>query len=208
MDKSQSAVNIFNKYAKEYADKFMDVNLYANTFDFFCDTVQNQNAEVLELACGPGNITKYILNKRPDFKILGLDLAPNMVELAKVNNPSAEFKIMDCRDILKLKKMFDALMCGFCLPYLSKEETVQLIKDASTLLKSEGIFYISTMEDDYSKSGFKKGSKGDEIYMHYYQGDFLTDTLIENGFTVLKTERIYSQMLEEPVTDLVLIAKK
>lgn len=208
MDNSKNAVNIFNKYAKEYAGKFMDVSLYANTFDFFCDTIKIKNAEVLELACGPGNITKYLLNKRPDFKLLGLDLAPNMIDLAKENNPTAEFKVMDCRDILKLNKKFDAVMCGFCLPYLSKEEVAQLIKDAYLLLNPSGVIYISTMEDDYAKSGLKKGSKGDEIFIHYYQEEFLSNTLVENGFTILKTERIYSEMLEEKVTDLILIAKK
>jgi len=186
----------------------MDVNLYAQTFDFFCDAIKTKNAAVLELACGPGNISKYLLNKRSDFKLLGLDLAPNMIELAKENNPSAEFKVMDCRDILKLNKTYDALMCGFCLPYLSEEEAAQLIKDASLLLNPASVIYVSTMEDDYAKSGFKKGSKGDEIFMHFYREDFLTKTLNENGFTILKTERIYSQMLEETVTDLVLVAKK
>jgi ubiquinone/menaquinone biosynthesis C-methylase UbiE len=208
MDKNKNAVNIFNKYAKEYATKFMDVNLYAQTFDFFCNAIKTQNAAVLELACGPGNITNYLISKRPALKILGLDLAPNMIELAKENNPNADFKVMDCREISKLNKKFDAVMCGFCLPYLSKEEVAQLIKDASLLLNSHGVIYISTMEDDYEKSGFKKGSKGDEIFMHFYKSDFLSKTLIENGFTILKTERVYSEMLEETVTDLILIAKK
>lgn len=35
-------------------------------------------------------------------------------------------------------------MCGFCLPYLSKEETEKLINDVSRLLNPEGVFYIST----------------------------------------------------------------
>ncbi|MDX2172210.1 MAG: class I SAM-dependent methyltransferase [Bacteroidota bacterium] len=208
IDKTKNAVSIFNKYAKEYAGKFMDVSMYAASFDFFCEAIKSQNAEVLELACGPGNITKHLLNQRPDFKLLGLDLAPNMVDLAKENNPSAQFKVMDCRDILILNKKFDAIMCGFCLPYLSQEETTQLIKDSAILLNTNGLIYLSTMEDDYEKSGFKKGSKGDEIFMHYYKEDFLSKIFAENGFTILKTERIYSQMLEETVTDLVIIAKK
>src|SRR6185295_3669822 len=100
MDKTKIAVNIFNKHASKYQDKFMDVNLYAGSFDFFCDAAKKQNAKILEIACGPGNITSYLLNKRPDFKILGIDLAPNMIALAKINNPKADFQLMDCRDIL------------------------------------------------------------------------------------------------------------
>lgn len=209
MDKNKIAVEIFNKHAKGYQEKFMDVNLYGDTFDFFCDNLKNKNAEVLELACGPGNITRYLLNKRPDLRILGTDLSVNMVELAKINNPTAQFQLMDCRDLGKMDKKYDAIMCGFCLPYLSKEETMQLIKDTSKVLKPDGLIYISTMEDDYEKSAFKKGSAGDEIFMHYYEADFLTAALKENKFTILKLDRKESVMTDgTSVIDLIIIAKK
>jgi 2-polyprenyl-3-methyl-5-hydroxy-6-metoxy-1,4-benzoquinol methylase len=209
MDKSKIAVDIFNKHASLYQTKFMDVSLYHASFDFFCDSIKKQNAEILELACGPGNITKYLLSKRSDLKLLGTDLAPNMIELAKQNNPNAEFQLLDCREILSLKKTYDAIMCGFCLPYLSKEETAQLIKDASNILNPSGSIYISTMEDDYSKSGLRKGSQGDEIFMHYYLESDLTSPLIKNGFKINYTQRVKSEMTDGSVViDLILVAEK
>ena len=209
MDKNQVAVEVFNKMAHVYQSKFMDVNLYEDTFDFFCNAIEKENAEVLELACGPGNITKYLLNKRPDFKILGTDLSVNMIELAKANNPSAQFKIMDGRDIATISKKHDAIMCGFFLPYLSKEETIKLIHDTSNIVNSKGLFYISTMEDDYNKSAFKKGSGGDEIFMHYHQADYLIQALTENQFKILKVDRKeYPALDGSKVVDLILIAEK
>jgi ubiquinone/menaquinone biosynthesis C-methylase UbiE len=209
MDKNQIAVATFNKLAKLYQDKFMDVDLYGDTFDFFCDTIAKENAEILEIACGPGNITKYLLNKRPDFKILGTDLSSNMVGLAQINNPNADFKIMDCREIGLLDKKYDAIMCGFCLPYLSKEEVTKLISDASKILKPKGLFYLSTMEDDYDKSAFKKGSTGDEIFMHFYPADYLTDVLQENHFKILTLKRQdYPTQDGTETTDLIIIAEK
>ena len=208
MDKTKIAVEVFNKLAKEYQDKYMDVSLYADTFDFFCNNIKKKNAEVLELGCGPGNITKYLLKKRPDLKILGVDLSLNMIRLAKNNNPDAEFQLMDCKNIGMIKKKYDAIMCGFCLPYLSKKEAIQLINDASKLLGSKSILYLSTIEDDYSKSGFMKGSAGDEIYMHYHQADYLTDALTENQFKILNIERKVSLLQGgTKVTDLIIIAE-
>ncbi len=209
LDKNANAVAIFNKLAKEYQTKFMDVNLYGKSFDFFCNAIKKQNAEVLELACGPGNITKYLLNKRPDLKILGTDLSLNMIELAKINNPNAEFKLMDARAISKLDKKYDGLMCGFCLPYLSKEEALQLIADASKVLNPKGILYISTMEDDYAKSNFKKGSSGDEIFMHFHQEDYLSEALIKNGFKMLEIiQQDFPTQDGTKITDLILIAER
>lgn len=208
MDKSKIAAKIFNKHANLYQDKFMDVRLYRDSFNFFCDSIKKPNAEVLELACGPGNITKYLLSRKPDLNVFGIDLAPNMVELAKQNNPSAKFEVMDCRQIKNLNTKYDAAMCGFCLPYLSKEETLKLIYDCSQLLNDGGLIYISTMEDYYSKSAYKKGSQGDEIFMHYHEESYLVKSLAENGFKIEFTDRKNSTSNNEPVVDLILIAKK
>ncbi|MGZ3885082.1 MAG: class I SAM-dependent methyltransferase [Bacteroidia bacterium] len=206
MNKTKIAVDIFNKKAKDYQDRFMDVSLYGSTFDYFCEAIK-PNAEVLELACGPGNITRYLLNKRPDLRITGIDLAPDMIALAKQNNPEAGFHIMDCREIASLNKTVDAVMCGFCLPYLEKEEAIQLIRDASTLLHPKGVIYISTMEDDYGKSGLRKGSGGEEMYIHYHEAGYLTYALKENQFEILKTDRKnYTDHTGTATTDLILIA--
>lgn len=209
MDYSLAAAEIFNKHAVPYQNKFMDVSLYADTFDFFCANIEKHNASVLELACGPGNITKYLLTKRPDLKIYGIDLAPNMIDLARANNPTATFDVMDCRLISNLNNKFDAIMCGFCLPYLSKEETTTLFNDAAALLNTNGIIYLSTMEDEYANSKFVKGSTGDEIFMHYYTETDLTTMLQQATFKVLHISRVKSIMTNGlAVIDLIIIAEK
>ncbi|MBC7886377.1 MAG: class I SAM-dependent methyltransferase [Ferruginibacter sp.] len=211
MDKTKTAIQVFNEYAKQYQDKFMVFDLYNDGFDLFCSHIVNDHADILEIACGPGNITRYLLDKRPGFKILGIDLASNMIGLARLNNPTAEFKLMDCRDIGSIDKKYDAVMCGFCLPYLSKEESIKLISDASGLLKLNGVIYLSTMEDDYSKSGFKTpgSGTGDKIYIHYHQADYLTNALKENGFKIINLQRKPYPMDDgTTTTDLVIIAAK
>ena len=206
MDQTKMAVDIFNKLADGYQERFMDVSLYHDSLDMFCNSIQKEKAEILELACGPGNITKYLLENRPDFKILGTDLAPNMIALAKINNPTADFQLMDCRAIPSLNKKFDGIMCGFGLPYLSKEEALQFIKDSSQQLNKNGVLYISTMEDDNSKSGFKTGSTGDTMFQNFHQADYLSAALEENGFNIIHLERKEYIHNEEKTTDLILIA--
>lgn len=102
-------------------------------------------------------------------------------------------------------------MCGFCLPYLSKEDSLKLISDVAGLLNANGVFYISTMEDDYSKSGFKRSNSGDkrELYIHYHQEDYLTHTLRQNGFETIQIfHKDYPEHDGTFTKDLVLIAQK
>jgi len=189
----------------------MDMDLYSDTYDLFCDLIDKKNAEIFEIACGPGNITKYLLTIRPDFRILGIDIASKMIDLAKINNPTAKFQLMDCRDIGRLDKKYDAIMCGFCLPYLSREESEKLISDAAGLLRSNGVLYLSTMEDDCNKSGFESPSFGgeDKMYIYYHQADYLTNALKNNGFKIIELQRKnYPEEDETFTTDLIIIAKK
>lgn len=209
MDHSEFAASIFDKYAESYEQRFMDVSMYAESFDFFCEHLDKPQASVLEIACGPGNVTKCLLDKRADFRILGTDLAPKMLEIAQKNNPSAEFQLMDARKLKSLNRKFDAIVVGFCFPYLSKEEVTNLIVDSSHVIQENGLIYISTMEDDYEKSGLVKGSQGDEIMMHFYTEEILTQVLHENHFKVIYCNRVTTTMTNGAiVVDLVLIAKR
>lgn len=201
---------LFDIYASHYETKFMDLSLYHDTFDIFCDSIQKENAEILELACGPGNVTNYMLKKRPDFRILGTDLAPKMLELARKNNPTAVFTLMDCREIGQLDLQYDAVLFAFGLPYISKDEAIQFILDASKILRQGGVIYLSTMEDDYTKSGLKPSSDGKyKTYIHYHEAAYLTASLKENGFDIIDLQRKdYPEKDGNMTKDLVIVAVK
>ena len=53
MDRYQETFNTWNKVAKLYQDKFMDLDLYDDTYDTFCEAVNIENATILEIGCGP-----------------------------------------------------------------------------------------------------------------------------------------------------------
>lgn len=206
----KTAKEIFNERAEAYEARNMNVDLYADTLDLFCAHVIKTGASVLEIACGPGNITRYLLNKRPDLKILGTDVAENMLVLARKNNPEAIFELMDCRELGKMNRKFDAVMCGFCLPYLSKDETKKLISDVSGVLNAGGVFYLSTMEDNPANSGYKLSSTKDtQTYINYYEADDLTKMLEENGFSIITVRhQAFPEADGTTSTDLVIIANK
>ncbi|WP_208889314.1 class I SAM-dependent methyltransferase [Polaribacter sejongensis] len=211
IERNKESVETYNKSASNYQDKFMKMDLYNDTFDTFCELIEDENSKILEIASGPGNVTKYLLRKKPGLKILGIDLAPNMIEFAKENNPKAEFKVFDCREISKIELQFDGIMCGFCMPYLSKEECEKLIYDAAKLLNSSGLLYISTMEDDYEKSGYELTSFSGEnrVYIYYHQAEFLSECLKKYGYEIIDLQR---KKYPEPdgtfLTDMIFIARK
>ena len=209
MDRYKETFETWNKVASLYQDKFMDLNLYNDTYNFICNSITKDNAKLLEIGCGPGNITKYLLSERPDFDIFGIDIAPNMVKLAKMNNPTARFAIMDCRQIDEIKTKYDGIVCGFCLPYLSLTDSQKFISDCYNLLNEDGLIYISFIEGDPSKSDFQIGSSGDRCFFYFYNLKDLKIQLIENNFYELKLFKVeYNKSETEIDIHTILTAKK
>ena len=132
-----------------------------------------------------------------------------MLKLARKNVPNASFVEMDCRSVSNLNGTFDGIVCGFVLPYLSKNEAIQLIHDASDLLEPEGILYISTMEGLYSTSEQTKSSTGEyELFIHYHEFEYLDQAIKDAGLFLLKTLRVESVSAGKDVVDLILLIKK
>lgn len=186
----------------------MDVSAYVPELDNFINLLPHPFPSVLEIACGPGNLTKYVISKIEGLKFLGIDLAPKMIELAKLNCPQADFNVMDCRQINSLPQKFDGVIVGFCLPYLNKNEASKLIDDIAKLLNDGGIVYISTIEGSYTNSRFKEASTGDEVFVYYYESKEIEDWISQAGLTLLTKRRVLVASNPHQDIDLVLIAKK
>lgn len=183
MDPYQETFDSWNRVASLYEGKFMDLDIYNETYDFFCRLIHTPNARVLDAGCGPGNISRYLHGKCPGFQLEGIDIAPNMVALALKNNPEGIYRVLDLRSIHTLKGPYDGIICGFGLPYLSDKEVFQFIGDCRKLLSEKGILYLSFVEGHPDSSGFITSRSGDRVYFFYHELDTLAEQLAQSGFT-------------------------
>ena len=209
MDKYQITVDTFNTVAEQYWEKFHDFKLYQPTYEWFIKHLPEGDLDVFEIACGPGHVSRYLLNKTPNISLLGIDLAPNMVKLAQQHNPQAQFKVMDCREIDSLELTFDAIMCGFCLPYLSWPDSQKLIHDMCLATRPGGLIYLSTTAGDESKTGYQgsKSSSG-SIYVHYHDISKIKIGLKQSGMEHIKEKRITHIHNQQTTEDVFILARK
>lgn len=209
MDQYQETFETWNKMAQLYEDKFMNLDLYNDTYSTFCELIDSSNTSILEIGCGPGNITKYLLGRNQEFIIKAIDISEKMIKLAQKNNPNAEFEVMDCRDIHTIKSKFDAIVCGFSIPYISQSECSKLIADCNTLINEKGVLYISFVAGDYQNSGYKTGSSGDRVYFYYHNLEDIKKDLKINSFNIFKLiEKKFSKSDGTDEIHTILIAKK
>jgi len=209
MDPYRETFETWNKIASLYQERFMDLELYNATYDFLCASMDKPDARILEIGCGPGNITKYLLSKRPDFAVLGIDISPNMIALAKKNNPTARFEVRDCRQIDEIREKYDAIVCGFCLPYLSPADCKKLISDSYDLLDDTGLVYMSFVEGDPGRSGFQTGSSGERMYFYFHTLEHLKTQFTENQFQDLQVFQVqYKQSQTRTDIHTIVTARK
>jgi len=211
MDSFDISIKRFDEFAAEYTERFNDIDSYLISVNRFCDLITGSKPKILELACGPGNVTRYIRHRFPESEYIAIDLAPKMIDIARQQVKGVDFRIMDVRAISSFDTKYDAIMCSFCLPFLSVFDACKLIADCAERLNENGIIYISTMEGNESKAGFESTSfTGDsKVFFNYHELQVLEKALLENGFII---DDIRRQNYIEPngsiLIDLILIGIK
>ncbi|MGI9530468.1 class I SAM-dependent methyltransferase [Lutimonas sp.] len=185
MDENQMTFDAWNNVAAVYESQFMNLKLYDETYDLFLHVLRGVSAEVLEIGCGPGNISKYLIEKRPGLGLLGIDSSVKMLERARLNVPEASFEELDCRTVLSLKSQFAGIVCGFIIPYLSKTERKKLIADCSRLLVKHGILYLSFVHTEMEESQLLKDQKGNCMRFYGHNHLKVTEELRSNSFELL-----------------------
>lgn len=208
MNKYKITSLTWNEIADVYASHFMDLEIYNEGYELFTQRLPASSPRVLEIGCGPGNISKHIRSMISDAEIEGIDVAPAMIELAKANNPKGKYYEMDARNIQMIANNYHGIACGFCIPYLSKTDVVKLFLDCRNLLYSDGLFYLSFVDGDYSKSGFQTGSTGQRVYFYYHESEFILNCLINSGFELIENSIVdYSKSDASIEKHCVLIAR-
>jgi SAM-dependent methyltransferase len=199
----------WDKVASVYEKQFMNFDLYDDTYDAFSKLIRI-NGRLLDVGCGPGNISSYIKKIRPDLTIEGVDASPAMIALAKKNNPGSKFHVLDCRRLPSLERTFDAIAAGFCIPYLTQSDCADLIRDCATMILQHGVCYFSFIEGNYDESGEEKGSvPGLSMIVHYYSGDWFAEQLKINGLLIQGIYRKYYESRSgQRSTHLIIVAAK
>lgn len=211
MENFELSVQRFDQFAAEYAQRFIDLNDYSDSIERFCDWIGNDRPGILELGCGPGNVTSLLKSRFPESRIIALDLAPQMIEIARKSTPDVDFRVMDVRNITIIPEKFDAIMCSFCLPFLSKSDAERLIADCADRLVSGGVLYVSTMEGNEERAGFETTSfSGDaKIYFNYHRQADLEQAFMQSGFEIRQIKlQDYIEPDGSATTDMIFISAK
>jgi ubiquinone/menaquinone biosynthesis C-methylase UbiE len=206
-DGLSTTIKSYDQSAVAYENTIATITNYDESYGCFFGLL-NKDDSVLDLACGPANISSKLKQALPDAFITGVDLSEKMVELAKRNVPDGNFITADIVSY-KSENPNNAIIIGFALPYLTFEESQSLIENTRFNLYDNGKIYISFMDGE--KEGYERPSfnQSVQLYIYYHKHARIRNLLQNNGFKILKEWIIDYLELDGSVTkDIVIIAEK
>jgi ubiquinone/menaquinone biosynthesis C-methylase UbiE len=174
----------WNALAEWYEKKFMDFEAYDEAYDRWIALLPKQNVTALDLGSGPGIIPYYTKKKGLAFHWTLVDVAPAMLERAKMYMPAAECVVSDIERFESKEQVYDTITAGFVWPYLPPENNSQLMVKISKWLKPNGRLFLSFVEGDHHAETFGSNSLGMWSVFYYHSIEKITELLIQHGFDV------------------------
>jgi ubiquinone/menaquinone biosynthesis C-methylase UbiE len=136
--------------------------------------------KLLDVGCGAGVHVKHY--QKMGAKCWGIDLSDTMIELAKKNCTSAEFKVGSMTKLPYKSNSFDIVTCSLAIDYV--EDIEKVLKEMNRVLKKGGLVYYSTE----SQINLSKERYEDENYKIKGLGEFY-DKKSKKYIVLGKTEK-------------------
>jgi len=102
--------SVYKKYAGEFDEKIGSLEIYNESYNYLLGNIQDKSV-VLDLACGPGNVSYFLKKRMPDLGITGVDISEEMIDIARRRIQDGEFIVKDICDV-KFKTKFDCVICA------------------------------------------------------------------------------------------------
>ena len=138
-------VTAFNEVCKKYDTQrkelipYMDI-FYGTVVDLV--SLKNEKGKILDLGAGTGLLTQYVLNKYPKAQYTLVDIADEMLEMARERYKSSHnilFKTVDYRNEL-CGDNYDAIISALSIHHLDTHEKEKLYRNIFDALKNGGVF--------------------------------------------------------------------
>lgn len=157
--------------------------------------LENGHVDILDLSTGTGNIAVQLAKKYPDANIIGVDISPEMLNIASKKTKEQGLKnitytLQDVEE-LKLGDMkFDLITCGYGLFFYPDMDKV--FYNVCSKLKDGGRFVFST----FNENAFQPYSK---IFLD----------MLEQGYDIKPPKRLEKKQLitKEEIKDLSKVVK-
>ncbi|MCY1078606.1 class I SAM-dependent methyltransferase [Archangium lansingense] len=141
-EQEQGVRQVYGEIAGVYEAFFPSLQRYEGRVERFLGETVAPGARVLDVGCGPGQLTREL---EPTVQVVGLDLSPEMIELARRGRPSGEYRVHSYREPIPEKLgRFDVALAVGCLDFC--DDLPRTLGHVSAALKPGGRLFFTVLE--------------------------------------------------------------
>jgi SAM-dependent methyltransferase len=201
MQPQKNIIECYDKTAKNYADKFMG-ELSHKEFDRTLLTafasVNRNKGKIIDLGCGPGQTTKYLADCGCK-DVLGVDLSPEMVKVAKEINPQLNFETADMLNLSYPDKTFGAALAFYSIVHFDDAQISMAFREIKRVLVNNGHFLFSFHIGDNSIHRDEFLEQPVNVDFYFFQPKKIIELLAAAGFDLIDSlERQHYPDVEYP----------
>ncbi len=182
--KTKITIDGYNKTAEEYYKIVTKFEVLPELDQFL--SFLNPCDSILDLGCGPGHHSDFFSSK--GYEVIGIDLSPEMLEIAKKETPQVDFKVMDIQDLKFKENSFHGIWASASLLHVPKRKIKTVLSKIYKLLKKDGVFYLSLKKGRGSRIIKDDRYGGVNKYYVYYREDEIKRYLINAGFELIESK--------------------
>ena len=164
----------------------------------------SDGGRVLDLGCGAGLPTTRDLARR--FRVVGVDISPVQLELARRNVPTAEFVPGDITEVDFADSTFDGVAAFYAISHVPREEHQRLFTDIFRWLMPGGLFLATLGASD--APDWTGDWLGEQMFFSSHDADVNRGLLKTAGFELLLDEVLQTGEPDGSVSFLWVIARK
>jgi len=151
-------------------------------------------ADVCDVGCGPcGHVTRLLASY--GLNVRGIDLSSECVALARAEQPSLRFDVMDMGDMTFDRGVFDGLVAYYALHYQPRSTLERVFREFWRVLRPGGHLLIVSKDGDGEGLVSDPLGSGQEVFWCSLPQDDLAALLSSSGF------RILNRSAREPLPD-------
>ncbi len=150
--KKRSGVPVYDLWLEEYENILKD----------------NQSTEILDLGCGNGADTLYLITKK--YKVLSCDFSKEALKNIKENIPNSKTKHLNMQEKFPFKdNSFSVIIADLSLHYFDENTTFQIMREIKRILKTGGYLLARVVSVD-NIQGISVGEKLEPNF--YFEGAY------------------------------------
>ena len=131
---------VAEEYVRRLYHELESMPLDCEVLERFARAVRDQGL-VCEIGCGPGQVARYLHER--GVAVVGLDLSPRMVELARQLNPGIEFQQGDMAKLPAQDRSWAGIVAFYAIIHLPRSEVVAVLREWWRVLQPGGLALLS-----------------------------------------------------------------